>query len=142
AQLHAGRCPAPNRRCHRTSRQPDRHLLKALGALVNTTDESAITFINVFDIPADGIDTFISQWEHRSRLISSADGFISAELHRAIDAGTEFQLINVSKWRSRAHFEAATHAPEFRRELDSYASAPSSTWTAHRGIYHTAVKLD
>lgn len=108
---------------------------------MNTVDESPITFINVFDIPASEIDTFISQWEHRSRLISTADGFISAELHRAIDTETEFQLINVSKWSSRAHFEAATQAPEFRRELDSYASAPTSTWTAHRGIYHTVVRL-
>ncbi len=54
--------------------------------LVNTVivDEAPITFIDAFDIPANQIDTFITQWEHRSRLMSSADGFISAELHRAV----------------------------------------------------------
>lgn len=108
----------------------------------HSADDAPITFINVFDIPADEIDTFIAQWQHRSRLVSSAEGFISAELHQALDGETEFQLINVSKWRSRAQFETATQAAQFRRELDSYASAPSSTWTAHRGIYRTAVKLE
>ncbi|OHV05279.1 antibiotic biosynthesis monooxygenase family protein [Mycobacterium talmoniae] len=107
-----------------------------------TVDDIPITVINVVNIPTDQIDGFITAWEHRSRLISSADGFISAELHRAIDSETEFQLVNVSKWRSRAHFEAATQEPQFRHELYSYASAPGSTWTAHRGIYRTASKLD
>lgn len=60
-------------------------------------EDTSITFINVFDIPADEIEAFIAQWEHRSRLIRSADGFVSAELHRAIESETEFQLINVSK---------------------------------------------
>lgn len=104
-------------------------------------DDGPITFINVFEIPVDEIDTFIAQWEHRSRLMISADGFISAELHRATDSETQFQLINVTKWTSRAHFEAATTAPQFRSELDAYASAPSATWTAHRGIYRTVAKL-
>ncbi|MEZ0362355.1 antibiotic biosynthesis monooxygenase [Mycobacterium sp. pUA109] len=107
-----------------------------------SADDGPITFINVFDIPEDEIDTFIAQWEHRSRLMRTADGFISAELHRATDSATRFQLINVSKWASRDQFEAATAAPEFRSELDAYASATSSTWTAHRGIYRTAMRLD
>jgi heme-degrading monooxygenase HmoA len=105
-------------------------------------DEAPITFINVFDIPPDEIDTFIAQWEQRSRLIASAEGFISAELHRAIDSKTRFQLINVAKWRSHADFEAATTAPQFKNELEAYASNPCSTWAPHRGIYRTAAKLD
>jgi heme-degrading monooxygenase HmoA len=107
-----------------------------------STDDGPITFINVFDIPEDEVETFIAQWEHRSRLVTSADGFISAELHRATDSASRFQLINVSKWRSRAQFEAATAAPQFKSDRDAYASAPRSTWTAHRGIYRTAKRLD
>lgn len=106
-----------------------------------SADDTPVTFINVFDIPADEVETFIAQWEQRSRLITSAKGFISAELHRAVDSETQFQLINVAKWRSRADFEAATTAPQFTTELDAYASQPSSTWTPHRGIYRVAAKL-
>ncbi|WP_197694562.1 antibiotic biosynthesis monooxygenase [Mycobacterium sp. 852002-51971_SCH5477799-a] len=104
-------------------------------------DDGPITFINVFDIPEDEIDTFIAQWEHRSRLTTSAEGFISAELHRATGSTTEFQLINVSKWRSRADFKAPTQAPEFRAELDAYAAGSASSFTPHRGIYKTAAKF-
>lgn len=107
----------------------------------HSEDEGPITFINVFDIPEEEIDEFIAQWERRSRLITAADGFISAELHRAAGSEAEFRVINVAKWTSRAHFEAAIRAPEFRAELEAYSAAPTSTWTAHRGTYRTAVKL-
>lgn len=102
----------------------------------------AVTFINVIDISEDEIDEFIATWEDRSRFTESAEGFISAELHRAIGPDTEFKVINVSKWESMADFEAATNDPEFKAELEKYQFGDDSTWTAHRGFYETAVKLD
>ncbi|QDP98594.1 antibiotic biosynthesis monooxygenase [Microlunatus elymi] len=101
-----------------------------------------VTFINVFEIGEDEIDTFITKWKERSRFTTSADGFISAELFRSIDADTHFKLINVTKWAGRAHFEAATHAAEFRAELDDYQTDDSCTWTPSRGFYHTAARFD
>lgn len=102
-------------------------------------DEGHLTFINVFDIAEEEIDTFIAKWEDRSRHTTTAEGFISAELYRAIDSGTRFRVINVSKWRSLEHFEQATHAPQFRAELDAYEA--TSTWTPYRGFYRTAARL-
>ncbi|GGF22769.1 antibiotic biosynthesis monooxygenase family protein [Subtercola lobariae] len=103
-------------------------------------DDGPFTFINVFDIAEDEIDTFIKEWKQRSELMITADGFISAELHRAIDSDTHFKLINVAKYESLAQFEAATHDPKYRANLEKYASA--STWKAHRGFYRTAAKFD
>jgi heme-degrading monooxygenase HmoA len=105
-----------------------------------TPDDGPITFINVFEIPVDEIDAFIAKWKERSRFITAADGFISAELHRAIDSEPRFKLINVTQWESLAHFEAATHAPDFRTELDQFAA--TSSWQPHRGFYRTAAKFD
>ena len=106
------------------------------------SDDGPLTFINVFEIPEDEIDAFIVNWESRSRLMTTADGFVSAELHRAITPDTEFKLINVSRWESMEHFRAATTDPQYRSELDRYQSADESTWTPHRGFYRTALKLD
>jgi len=105
-----------------------------------SADDGPITFINVFEIPEDEIDTFIAQWRQRSGLTTIADGFISAELHRAVD-DARFKLVNVSRWRSWADFEAATTDPGFRTELDQYVSATASSWTPNRGFYRTAVAL-
>ena len=103
-------------------------------------DDGPVTFINVIEIPEEEIETFVEQWKQRSRLTTTAEGFISAELHRAV-GDARFQVINVTRWLSRAHFEAATGAAEFRSELDTYASAPTTTWTANRGFYRVAVAL-
>ena len=100
-----------------------------------------ITFINVFEIDEAEIDTFIERWKQRSRRITGAPGFTSAELHRATDDDTRFRLINVTRWRSRADHEAATTEPAYRAELDAYGRAPTSTWTPNRGFYRTAAAL-
>jgi heme-degrading monooxygenase HmoA len=104
--------------------------------------QEPLTFINVFEIPEDEIDTFVERWRERARFTTTADGFVSAELFRASDADTEFRVVNVTKWKSRAHFEAATHQPQFRAELDAYESADTTTWTPHRGFYRTVEKFD
>lgn len=103
-------------------------------------DEGPITSINVFDIAEDEIDTFVSEWEERSRFIARAEGFISAELHRAIEPGTRFKVVNVSRWESLACMRAALTAPDYRADLDRYTAA--STWTPHRGVYRSVAKLE
>lgn len=114
----------------------------ATAAAASDTNDDAVTFINVFEIPEDEIDTFIATWKERSRFTTTAEGFISAELHRAIGPDTEFKLVNVTKWESVADFEAATNDPEFRAELDKYQFSEDSTWTAHGGFYNTAAIFD
>jgi heme-degrading monooxygenase HmoA len=105
--------------------------MKGTNMTDTTPDEGPVTFI----------DTFVAQWKSRSRLTGAADGFISAELHRAIDSDTRFKVINVSKWERLAQFRAATQAPEFRSELDTYAEADDSTWTPNRGFYRAAATI-
>ncbi|MFG3133264.1 antibiotic biosynthesis monooxygenase family protein [Streptomyces tendae] len=103
-------------------------------------DEGPITFINVFDIAEEEIDTFVAKWEERAPLLTSAEGFICAELHRAYDDDTRFRVVNVTKWQSHAHFAAATRAPEFQAGLAGYQQ--TAPWTPYRGFYRTAAKFD
>lgn len=105
-------------------------------------DQRPVTFINVFEIPHEEVAAFIATWEHRSRLIAGAEGFISAELHEATELATDFRLINVSTWRSRDDFDAATGDPVYQSELAAYASDEKSTWVPHRGFYRTAAKVE
>lgn len=104
------------------------------------SDEGPITFINVFDIAEDEIDTFIARWKERTRFMISANGFLSAELNRATDPETRFRLINITHWASRAHFEAAIHAPAYRAELEQYQE--TANWTAHRGFYSSVALFE
>ncbi len=104
--------------------------------------DTTFTFINVFEIPVAEIKQFVTEWEQRSKFITGAQGFISAELHESIGDDDRFKLINVSKFASRAEFEAATTDPTYREELETYQQAPTSTWVANRGFYRTAAKFD
>ncbi|MFB7085218.1 hypothetical protein [Streptomyces sp. NPDC056296] len=56
--------------------------------------EGPVTFINVFDIAAEeSIDLFVAKWKERSRFTATADGFVSAEMFRAIDSATRFDRV-------------------------------------------------
>lgn len=103
----------------------------------NSTTESAapFTFINVFEIDPEAIDTFCEQWIHRSRFMQAADGLIDATLYRAVTGDTRFQLVNVANWTSLTAFQAATSDPDYRKELEQLLSELASSLTVNRGYY-------
>ena len=104
--------------------------------MLDTADDGPFTFINVFEIPEDEIDTFVAQWEERSRFMRSAQGHIVSELHRAVDPQMRFKVVNVSRWESQALFEAARRAPDYQAELTQNRAA--GTWTPYGGPYRVA----
>ncbi len=60
------------------------------------------TLINVFSVPADKMDQFVSEWKKTCAYFEkNAPGWIETHLHRNVGVGNQtFQFINISKWTS------------------------------------------
>ncbi|MER7050907.1 antibiotic biosynthesis monooxygenase family protein [Streptomyces sp. NPDC000351] len=102
---------------------------------------TAVTFINIFEIPADHLDAFITEWEQRAALMSTKPGFIDSRLHRAHRSETRFQLVNVSHWTSREAWEAGTADPEFRKRTRAVQEDSRVLVTSSRGLYDVAAEF-
>ncbi|TQM10914.1 antibiotic biosynthesis monooxygenase family protein [Pseudonocardia kunmingensis] len=81
--------------------------------------DNGITFINVFEIPADQLDEFIEQWRERAQLMRKAPGFRDVRLHRAISPDARFPLVNVAHWDSAEACEAAGGHPAVVASVES-----------------------
>ncbi|WP_375750079.1 antibiotic biosynthesis monooxygenase family protein [Vibrio sp. HN007] len=75
---------------------------------VNHDNNSAVTLINPFIVPVNKLDETIAMWEKARDFLQQQPGYISTELHQAISTDSEYQLINVAKWKSAKEFKAAT----------------------------------
>ncbi|MBF6299393.1 antibiotic biosynthesis monooxygenase [Nocardia amamiensis] len=85
-----------------------------------------VTFINVFEIPADEIDEFITNWHERARIMRQAPGFRDVRLHRALLPDTRFQLVNVAHWDSVEACEAAGANPVVVESVDAARKVASA----------------
>ncbi|MEV6386515.1 antibiotic biosynthesis monooxygenase family protein [Nocardia xishanensis] len=84
----------------------------------NDSEEGpGITFVDAFELPADRIEEFLPHWLGRAELISKAPGFRDNRLHRAVDADTRFQLVDIAHWDSAEAWRAATGDPSFQQRL-------------------------
>ena len=92
---------------------------------------AGIVFVNAFDLPVARIDEFIGHWHTRAGLMSRAPGFRDHRLHRAIDPGVRFPLVDIAHWDGEQAWRAAGASPEFQRRL----SAAPSYATAHPALY-------
>ncbi|MGW9176875.1 antibiotic biosynthesis monooxygenase family protein [Streptomyces decoyicus] len=102
---------------------------------------SSVTFINIFEVSAEHLDSFIAQWEQRAALMSTKSGFLDSRLHRARSSETRFQLVNVSHWESQEAWEAATADPEFRQRTQAAQDDPQTQIASSRGLYDIAVEF-
>lgn len=62
----------------------------------------AVTLINVFNVPEDKIDAFLTEWRKTSAFFkANAPGFIETHLHRNTGTGNQtFQFVNIARWTS------------------------------------------
>jgi heme-degrading monooxygenase HmoA len=77
-------------------------------------DAAGVTLVNVFELPADQVDAFVTQWHRIAESLVTKPGFQDTRLHRALSPDARFQLVNVAHWDSREAFEAAVSSPEFQ----------------------------
>jgi heme oxygenase (mycobilin-producing) len=94
-----------------------------------------VTFINVFGVPVEQIDTLIAHWRERAKIMSTAPGFRDARLHRALSSPTRFQIVNVAHWESQQAWEAATANPEFQDGLRALAEDAEVQISANPALY-------
>jgi heme-degrading monooxygenase HmoA len=98
-----------------------------------------VTFINVFEVPVEQIETLIAHWRELAKIMSAARGFREARLHRALSSETRFQIINVANWESPKAWEAAVANPEFQEGLRALAEDTDVQITANPALYEVVV---
>jgi heme-degrading monooxygenase HmoA len=98
-----------------------------------------VTFINVFEVPVEQIETLIAHWRELAKVMSAARGFREARLHRALSSETRFQIINVANWESPKAWEAAVANPEFQEGLRALAEDTDVQITANPALYEVVV---
>ena len=102
---------------------------------INPQGGGAVTFINVFEVSVEQIDTFIAHWRGLAKIMSTAPGFRNARLHRALSSQTRFQIVNVANWESPQAWEAATANPEFQDGLRALAEDTEVQFSANPALY-------
>ena len=66
-----------------------------------------VTLINVFIVPADKHDEFLSHWTRTTEVFRKKPGFIETHLHRNTGVGNgTFQFVNIAKWESAEAWRA------------------------------------
>jgi heme oxygenase (mycobilin-producing) len=103
------------------------------------TESSPVTLINVFEVPADHVESFIAQWRERAGLMSAKPGFLDARLHRALSPQSRFQLINVAHWESQEALHSATADAEFQARIQAVTANSQVPISAHPAVYQVAV---
>jgi len=103
-----------------------------------TRDTEPITLINVFEISADDIEPFLHDWRERAEFMSKQPGFRSLRLHRALNADTRFQVVNVAEWDSAEALQAATSQAFFQQSAQR--SMEQFMVAAHPAIYRVVIE--
>lgn len=85
-------------------------------------EKDGVTLINVIELPADQVESFVRQWRVRAALMRDAPGFRDSRLHQARLSEARFQLVNVAHGDSAEDLEAAKASPAFQ-ELPGGVSA-------------------
>ena len=72
---------------------------------------SPITTIVHFQVPPAHVEEFLTFWKTSIRdRVSRQPGLIGGIFHRGIDADGPYQFVNVARWESAAHLDAALRA--------------------------------
>ena len=104
-------------------------------------DDSPVTLINVFEVPAGHLDEFINGWRERAALMSTKPGFLDTRLHRALSPQSRFQLVNVAHWESREALQAAQADPGFQERIIAATTDPRAPVSANPAVYEVAVEF-
>jgi quinol monooxygenase YgiN len=81
------------------------------------------TLINVTDVdPARQTELVARYSEVTEQVMSHANGFVSASLHRSVDGE---RVVNYVQWRSEDNFAEARHRPDFLALVTDVSSIAS-----------------
>ncbi|MFJ9706013.1 antibiotic biosynthesis monooxygenase family protein [Streptomyces sp. NPDC101234] len=100
-----------------------------------------VTFINVFEMPAEQVDAFVARWRARAHIMGNAPGFLGTKLHRAMSSESRFQVINVARWASREAWEAAQTALREPGAPPSPLDDPAVEVSANPALYEVVADV-
>jgi len=103
-----------------------------------TPDTEPTTLINDFEIRGDDVEPFVQEWRKRAELLRGQPGFRSLRLHRALNPGSRFQLVNVAEWDSAGALQAATSQDFFQQSAQR--SMHEFTVATHPAIYRVVLE--
>ncbi len=86
---------------------------------------AAVTLINCFEVPAGQEDEFFRLWQKVNAYMRAKPGYLAHALHRAWTPEAAFRFVNVARWVSAEHYQAA-HDDGFRKLINDPA------WKAFR----------
>lgn len=88
---------------------------------------SPVTFINVFEVPAQSRQVFVDWWRQCTEVLSKEPGFIDARLHQSCDTDARFQFIAVVHWQTAAAFRTAVerHMPVLKNTIPAGKGNPA-----------------
>ena len=81
------------------------------------------TMINTFEVDPDDAETLIDILHKASGPIGKLPGFVSANLHMAVDRK---RVVNYVQWRTREDFEAMQKSPDAQPHMKEAADLAKS----------------
>ena len=95
-----------------------------------TAQQTPLTLINAFEVPAHADEQFVAAWSRARDLLAPQPGFGGAILHRALAPDARFRYVNLGHWQTLDHFRAATETAGIR--------PGNFPFRAHPGLYQVA----
>ena len=102
---------------------------------------AAVTLINSFEVPTGREDQFLQFWKQVNAYMQKKPGYLGHKLHRAITPDAPFRFVNVARWSSMAHFQAA-HDAGFRELVDKPAASDFRPHPILYEVVHEAASGD
>ncbi len=84
-----------------------------------TFPEWPFMFINLMEINPSEVDSFVSDWRIRSKVMGQMPAAMGSTLYRSVHPDQRFQIVNVSQWQSYDGFIDANNNPDYAEKLES-----------------------
>ncbi len=81
-----------------------------------------LVLIDAFEVPAEEGERFRGAWEAARDRLQCQAGYVDTSMHQSVMPGVDFQFVNVGRWGSADHFQAATQTPGFRKSASGLAA--------------------
>jgi heme oxygenase (mycobilin-producing) len=102
----------------------------------NVGQDDGVTFINIFEIAREDVETFTAGWQQLAAIMAAAPGFRGAQLHEAVNDEARFQLVNIARWDSEQAWRDASTNPAMREAATRFGSDPTAPRPAQfPGLY-------
>ena len=91
---------------------------------------SSVTVVTIFEVSGEAIDQVIALQDDCESFVASQAGFVYSRFLRSRTGQDRYNIVSISEWESRKHFDEAFSRPELA-EL----AAGHPTFAYHRGFY-------